>query len=72
MNEQINVRDLLHNLDDESGATDEYCRGILVAVVSTIMAYENCSFESAWDEVLKDIPENNRSEAIPKTWLKGE
>lgn len=45
------IRNALHNLLEDSGASDDYRRGIVVGVVAGIMGAKNCAFDTAWNQV---------------------
>jgi len=62
------IKDSLHNMAENSGASIDYARGNVIGVVSTLMAvgYE---FKDAWREVIRCLPDKVRVEAIPAVWL---
>lgn len=73
------IRDTLQNLHYRSGASDEYRRGIVVGLVSGIMAGQAhftypTDFDSAWGEVKRQaqhmpgIGLDTLREFSPSTW----
>jgi hypothetical protein len=62
------IRDTLHLLEENSGATIEYARGNLIGVISTMEAF-GYTFNDAWREVISYLPDNLRVKAIPCCWL---
>jgi len=61
------VANAIHNCYDNSGATDEYCRGIIVGTVSGLMA-NGLSFDTALDLVKRKMPIHNRGDLLPSSW----
>lgn len=64
------LKDALHNLDPQSGASDEYNHGLMVGIVSAIMAYTNAEYDKAIEVVKKNMPRAYRNESIPVLWRK--
>ena len=62
------IKDSLHLLEENSGATLEYAQGSLIGVVSTMQAF-GYNFKDAWREVISYLPDNLRVNAIPCCWL---
>jgi hypothetical protein len=63
------VKDVLHNLDSKSGASDEYCKGLIVGLVGGLMAADH-SFEQSLRMVHRLKPATTR-DVFPETWPKG-
>jgi hypothetical protein len=61
------LRDVLVNTHAKSGASVDYGKGVVVAVVSTLMA-NGSSFEAACQTVKECLPPDFRRECIPETW----
>jgi hypothetical protein len=65
--DNILIRDVLYNLSDTSGANDDYCKGLLVGVVSALMMYY--TFKEALQIVNARIPEHTRKNLFPESWI---
>lgn len=65
---EARVKDSLHLLAENSGASLEYARGNVIGVVSTMQAF-GYNFKDAWREVISYLPNNLRVNAIPNVWL---
>jgi hypothetical protein len=65
---EARVKDSLHLLEENSGASLEYARGSIIAVVSTMQGF-GYSFKDAWCEVISYLPDNLRVNAIPPCWV---
>lgn len=66
-----NVVNVLANFEPNSGASDDYCRGVIVAVFSGIMD-SGKSFEATARIVMDMMPLKCRrltSANVPPTWL---
>ena len=64
------LMDALYNLDDRSGASDDYRKGILVGIVSTIMA-AGSTFGDALREVVDYTKVQHRAalrRCSPSAW----
>jgi hypothetical protein len=66
--EWVRVKEALHNLSEKSGATTEYAKGLLVGVVSTLMAL-GYDFQNAFKECWTRFPSDFRIKAIPPEWI---
>lgn len=64
------ARDALQNAATDSGASDEYVRGVVLGLVSGLMAAEGWTFNKAWDFVKQNLPANARPNYAPEAWLK--
>jgi len=67
MRENI-MRDSLYNMRRDSGASKDYGTGVLVGVVTALMATENINFEQAARRVAKLVPAGARDECFPEGW----
>lgn len=61
------LKDALYNLASDSGASNEYCKGLVVGIVSALMA-TGLSFIAAMDLVNECAPEFP-IERWPDAWL---
>lgn len=65
----VRIKDALNVCGDRTGASNDYCRGIIVGVVSALMA-SGLSFDKAFELVRSHIPDNTRGAAIfPASWI---
>lgn len=67
MNETL-LKDALYNLSSDSGANADYCKGIVVGMVSTLMAIDS-TFPQALQRVERNLPANLSKDCWPKAWL---
>lgn len=51
------LKDLLYNLTYKSGASDEYCRGLVVGAVCAIMATESITHVEAIEVIKTHLPD---------------
>ena len=65
--QDVTLKDALYNLHPNSGATVEYCIGLVVGTVATQMA-QGVSFRAALDTVACYFPKDGRLIA-PGSWL---
>lgn len=68
---QAMLKDAMNNFSISSGASDEYCRGILVGAVSSLIAAGN-KFYDVLELCAICMPEDTRrltEQCVPKTWL---
>lgn len=62
------LRDALYHMDYRSGASEDYAKGLVVGVVSTLMA-EGFSFEEAIDTVAQYMPHTKTTRlTVPSVW----
>lgn len=62
------LRDALYNMDHHSGASEDYAKGLVVGVVSTLMA-EGFSFTEALDTVAQYMPNTKTTRlTVPPSW----
>jgi hypothetical protein len=65
------IKDALNNLLPRSGATDDYCRGLVLGVVAALMATKfDGDFDRAFYLVKWLLPTGYRVEGIPEPWRK--
>jgi hypothetical protein len=69
--ERVRFRDVLHNLADDSGASNEYCKGIIVGTVNALMLRPGWTFDDAIAFVRDNVPSNNRDaeDVWPTSWV---
>jgi hypothetical protein len=70
MRRGVVLRDCLYNLNQSSGASNEYCKGMLVGLVSGLMA-DGDSFNYAIRTVAEHMPKNHRAlaDCTPEYWV---
>jgi hypothetical protein len=61
------LRDGLYNLSPDSGSDTQYNRGIVLGIVSVLMA-EGKSFEESINVVKKHLPKNFHYSQVPPAW----
>ncbi len=61
------IRDALYNTCQQSGASMDYGRGVVVGLMSGLLAYEMI-FEEAAKLMKSLLPENFRHDTIPRSW----
>jgi hypothetical protein len=61
------LRNALYNLAPDSGASEDYCRGLVAGVVCTLVA-QGLGFPEACKIVQKHLPTNFRPGGIPECW----
>lgn len=61
------LRDALYNTHPESGASVEYAQGIVVGVVSGMMAHGQ-KWQDAWATMYKALPKGFRLDCLPYSW----
>ena len=65
------LRDALQNLATDSGASDDYARGVTLGIVSALMATnKRRTFNAAFALVKANLPANVRPNYAPACWLK--
>lgn len=71
--QQTRLRDVLFNMHQSSGATDEYRKGIIVGVVAGIMATNpRITWKQAIEQVAFHMPDAGTRISIatvPETWF---
>ena len=70
MRRRVVLRDCLYNLSQSSGASNEYCKGMLVGLVSGLMA-QGESFNHALRTVAEHMPKSHRAlaDCTPESWV---
>lgn len=61
------LRDSLYNLSPDSGSTTQYNRGIVLGIVSLLMA-EGKSFEESINIVKNHLPKDFHYSQVPTAW----
>jgi hypothetical protein len=61
------VRDALFNTSARSGATVDYSRGVVVGIVSALMA-SGIKFDAAFAVVKANMPDDAMEGVIPPSW----
>lgn len=62
------LRDALEYTNRHSGASVEKAQGVVIGVVSMIMALEHIDFYDAIEIVKAHMPVSYRLDAIPESW----
>lgn len=62
------LRDTLYNTSEQSGATPEYARGIMVGIVAALVA-DGMSFKDAFALANANLPSDPMNGIIPEGWL---
>lgn len=62
------VADALHYTERSSGVSIEMARGLIVGMVSMLMAERDMQFEQAFKIFREWLPLDYRREAIPEPW----
>ena len=64
------MKDALYNLAPKSGANDAYCQGLIVGVVSALMAM-GMPFNEALSQTVKNVPDDTRRlrHVFPESWM---
>lgn len=67
---EVRLKDALYNLHPSSGADDEYCKGLVVGVVSALMA-TGMTFSDSLRQVANCLPVGTRTigNVFPETWI---
>lgn len=61
------LKDALHNLHPESGATNNYCQGLVVGIVAGMMS-RGLTFQTAIKRVAENLPDKARPIIWPPSW----
>jgi hypothetical protein len=70
MERNVKLADVLYNMHDKSGATDDYRKGVLVGVVSALVA-TGLDFNQAITQVafhMPDVGSRLYSGTVPDSW----
>ena len=64
------LKDALYNAATNSGASNDYVKGVIVSAVSVLMA-TGMTFEQAFRLVNENTPHNTRplAEILPESWV---
>ena len=62
------VQELLHLLEEDSGATCTYAKGALVGLFAGLIASGHKT-DDVMEIIATNLPPNYREEAIPEAWL---
>lgn len=63
------LADLLYNMHQSSGATDEYREGLIVGAVCTAMGLRKLTFEQAVTLICEHMPTSGARLIVPDSWL---
>lgn len=63
------LADVMFNMHQSSGATDEYRKGLVVGVVGALMATEKLTFEQAVTQCCFHMPDSGVRLMVPDSWL---
>lgn len=61
------LKGTLYNLHPKSGATPEYCQGLVMGVTSILMAF-GLDFYYALDMIVEAMPDEIMEEGLPINW----
>lgn len=65
----ILLKDVLYNLATDSGASDDYARGVTLGIVAGMMSQNSqLTFNDAWEIVQRNLPTRCRENYCPPTW----
>jgi len=64
----VRIKDALYNLDEDSGASVEYAKGIILGVFSSFVAL-GWQAKSIMKKIIPCLPNGLRIRAIPPSWL---
>jgi len=59
------LADALYNVHENSGASDDYSRGVVLGVVSALMAVSGDDFKDIVPIVAKHLPINYKDDRLP-------
>ena len=62
------LRDALHNLSKDSGASDDYCKGLVVGMISVIMAVTDNPHKDAMQVLTPHLPTTEDYRKMPEDW----
>ena len=65
---QVMLRDALYNLSPESGASPEYCRGLVVGLVAGMMATTGYEYATVIREVAANLPRDYYRDGLPEAF----
>lgn len=63
------LKDCLYNLNQSSGASDEYCKGIVVGIASLLVS-QGASLDDAMYTIALHLPKSHRAiaDVAPESW----
>jgi hypothetical protein len=61
--------DALVNVRRDSGASDDYAKGLVIGVVSALMAESGCCFESVAADVARSLPVGFELDRLPDVFV---
>jgi len=64
----VRVKEALHNLADDSGASIGYAAGVVVATAAFMVGLR-FDWRTVWQKLIPMLPDTLRPTAIPLTWL---
>ena len=62
------IKEVLHNLADDSGANTDYARGCIVTVAACLTAL-GMDWRTIWSHLIPNLPNSLRVSPIPTVWL---
>ena len=62
------IKDALHNLAEDSGASADYARGCVVSVASCLTAL-GMDWKTMWSKMVPLFPDALRPQALPSVWI---
>ena len=68
---QPRLMDAMYNFSPDSGASDDYCKGLIVGAVSALMATGE-SFDDSLEQCAICMPETSRlmtKDCVPESWV---
>jgi len=67
--EEVRIIDALCLLSPQSGASDDHCRGVIMGIISTLMAF-GYDYKQAIATIDRLLPTDFRLNGIPKMYWK--
>jgi hypothetical protein len=64
----VRIKESLHLMAENSGASVEYAMGNIIGIVSVLQSI-GIDFRDAWPEIVKNMPDNLRVQAVPTPFL---
>jgi hypothetical protein len=61
----VRLKDVLHNLKPDSGADIDYCRGLIVGLISALM-YKGYTYKECCSVIYMNLPSGYRRECLPE------
>lgn len=63
------IADALFNVEESSGASDDYARGVVIGVVSALMAVRDYDFKEIVPIIVQHIPHGYKDDRVPLGWV---